>query len=123
MATSLQHEVSPRVRGRFLMNLAEFQTELARVQAGFVPALIVWEQRKELPGLVLRIMRRVQDLRGRGRELGVSFAEMHCSEADEPRSFEQVKEDAVRWRATVLAEVYRPTAASFAGRERDGRYS
>jgi hypothetical protein len=31
----------------------------------------------------------------------------------EPRSFEQVKEDAVRWRATVLAEVYKPAAASF----------
>ncbi|MBL9210353.1 MAG: DUF455 family protein, partial [Opitutaceae bacterium] len=31
----------------------------------------------------------------------------------EPRSFEQVKEDAVRWRATVLAEAYKPAAVSF----------
>ena len=65
----------------FLKNLADFQTELARVQAGFVPALDVWRQRKELPEYVFRSMRRVQDLRGRGRELGLSFAEMHVAGA------------------------------------------
>lgn len=32
----------------------------------------------------------------------------------EPRSFEQVKEDACRWRATVLSAVYKPAAVSFA---------
>jgi hypothetical protein len=77
----LAKEVSPRTRGLFLKNLSDFQTELARVQAGFVPSLAVWAQRKELPGLIFRSMRRVQDLRIRGRELGVSFAEMHLSNA------------------------------------------
>jgi hypothetical protein len=76
---SLSHEVSPRVRGLLLKNLGDFQTELARVAAGFVPALIVWRQRKEFPGLIFRTFRRVQDLRQRQRELGVSFEEMHFS--------------------------------------------
>jgi hypothetical protein len=77
----LAREVSPRTRGLFVKNLADFQTELARVQAGFIPAFAVWSLRKELPMLVFRTMRRVQDLRLRGRELGVSFADMHHSEA------------------------------------------
>src|SRR5690348_11500279 len=76
---ALSQEVSPRVRGLFLKNLADFQTELARVLAGFVPSIPVWRQRKELPALIFRSMRRVQDLRQRGRELGVSFEEMHFS--------------------------------------------
>lgn len=80
-ASLLTQEVSPRVRGLLLKNLADFQTELARVHAGFVPAVANWAQRKELPMLVFRTMRRVQDLRLRGRELGVSFAEMHLSRA------------------------------------------
>ena len=74
---NLSREVSPRVRGLFLKNLGDFQTELARILAGFVPALVIWGQRKELPALIFRSMRRVQDLRQRGRELGVSFEEMH----------------------------------------------
>lgn len=78
-AAALAAEVSPRVRGLFLKNLADFQTELARVQAGFIPALGHWDHRRELPALVFRSMRRVQDLRARGRELGVSFQEMHLS--------------------------------------------
>lgn len=77
--STLAQEVSPRVRGLFLKNLGEFQTELARVVAGFVPAMVVWKQRKELPALIFRSLRRVQDLRQRGRELGVSFEEMHFS--------------------------------------------
>jgi hypothetical protein len=77
--SKLSQEVSPRIRGLFLKNLADFQTELARVLAGFVPSIPVWRQRKELPALVFRSMRRVQDLRHRGRELGVSFEEMHFS--------------------------------------------
>lgn len=77
----LAQEVSPRTRGLFLKNLADFQTELARVHAGFLPAFSVWSLRKEVPMLVFRTMRRVQDLRLRGRELGVSFAEMHHSES------------------------------------------
>lgn len=75
----LANDVSPRVRGLFLKNLGDFQTELARVQAAFVPAMAVWKQRKELPALVFRSLRCVQDLRERGRELGVSFEEMHFS--------------------------------------------
>ena len=76
---SLAAEVNPRIRGLFLKNLADFQTELARVHAGFVPVLTNWSQRKELPALVFRSLRRVQDLRVRGRELGLSFQEMHVS--------------------------------------------
>jgi hypothetical protein len=85
-ATTLAKDVSPRTRGLFLKNLADFQTELARIHAGFVPALEVWEQRKEAPQLVFRLFRRVQDLRLRGRELGVSFADMHVSEASPARA-------------------------------------
>lgn len=80
-ALSLSQEVSPRVRGLFLKNLGDFQTELARILAGFIPSLVVWQQRKELPALTFRSLRRVQDLRQRGRELGVSFSEMHFSGA------------------------------------------
>lgn len=75
----LANEVSPRVRGLFLKNLGDFQTELARVQAGFLPSMLVWKQRKEWPALIFRSLRCVQDLRQRGRELGVSFEEMHFS--------------------------------------------
>ena len=75
----LANDVNPRVRGLFVKNLGDFQTELARVMAGFVPALVVWRQRKELPELIFRSLRRVQDLRRRGRELGVSFEDMHFS--------------------------------------------
>jgi hypothetical protein len=78
-ASSLAMDVSPRVRGLFLKNLADFQTELARVHAGFVPVVADWRQRKEFPALVFRSLRRVQDLRQRGRELGVSFQDMHLS--------------------------------------------
>lgn len=80
-SNELAREVSPRTRGLFLKNFADFQTELARVQAGFIPAFSIWAQRQALPMLVFRVMRRVQDLRLRGRELGVSFADMHFSEA------------------------------------------
>jgi hypothetical protein len=72
-------EANPRTRGLFIKNLGEFQTELARIVAGFIPVLIMWRHRKELPALVFRSLRRVQDLRQRGRELGVSFEEMHFS--------------------------------------------
>ena len=78
-SSSLAHEVNPRVRGLFLKNLGDFQTELARIQAAFIPGLVIWRQRKEMPALVFRSMRRVQDLRQRVRELGVSFQEMHFS--------------------------------------------
>ncbi len=76
---SLSRQVNPRIKGLFLKNLGDFQTELARVVAGFVPTFGLWRQRKEIPALVFRSLRRVQDLRQRGRELGVSFEEMHFS--------------------------------------------
>src|SRR5687767_11223554 len=78
-SAALEKEVSPRARGLFLKNLGDFQTELARIHAGFVPAVANWQHRKELPALIFRSLRRVQDLRVRGRELGVSFQEMHLS--------------------------------------------
>ncbi len=78
-STTLAREVSPRIRGLFLKNLGDFQTELARIHAGFAPSLAVWPQRKEFPALIFRSMRRVQDLRLRSRELGVSFQDMHHS--------------------------------------------
>ena len=84
---TLAAEVNPRIRGLFLKNLAEFQTELARIHAGFVPVLANWAQRKELPALVFRSLRRVQDLRVRGRELGLSFQEMHASGSVAGRAF------------------------------------
>ena len=77
----LAQEVNPRVRGLLLKNLADFQTELARIQAGFLPGLAPWPLRKEFPELVFRSMRRVQDVRARCRELGVSFQDMHLSRA------------------------------------------
>ena len=61
------HEVNPRVPGLSLKNFGGFQTEAAQVVAGFMPAL------------TFRPPRRVQDLRQRGYELGVSFDEMHFS--------------------------------------------
>ncbi len=75
--TNLAREVHPRTRGHFLKNLGDFQTELARIHAGFLPAFVVWRQREEFPAHIFRTFRRVQDLRQRGRELGVSFQEMH----------------------------------------------
>jgi hypothetical protein len=71
--------VSPRTRGLFLKNLAEFQTELARIQGGFVPAMSIWGHRKQLPMLVFQSMRRIQDLRVRVRELGLSLGQLHLS--------------------------------------------
>jgi uncharacterized ferritin-like protein (DUF455 family) len=44
---------------------------------------------------------------------GNTWIPVMLEKTGEARSFEQVKEDAVRWRATVLAEVYKPAAASF----------
>lgn len=70
---------SPRERGLFLRRVADFQTELFRVTAGFIPATARWELKRELAGLVFRDARRVQDLRTRCKELGVNFAGKHLS--------------------------------------------
>src|SRR5262245_50308579 len=77
--TTLAANVSPRTRGLFIKNLTEFQTELARIQGGFVPAMSIWAHRKKLPMLVFQSMRRIQDLRVRVRELGVSLGQLHLS--------------------------------------------
>jgi hypothetical protein len=69
----------PRERGLALRNLADFQTELARVAAGFVPSLEEWDLRCGLPLHVFADFRMVQDLRVRQRELGVIPTEIHLS--------------------------------------------
>ncbi|WP_221031959.1 hypothetical protein [Actomonas aquatica] len=75
----LAREVNPRVRGLFIKNLADFQTELARLQAGFLPGITDWQLRQTLPGIIFRQFRRVQDLRQRGRELGLSWPAKHVA--------------------------------------------
>jgi hypothetical protein len=72
-SSTLALSVSPRTRGLFIKNLVEFQTELARVQAGFIPAMPLWSHRKQLPMLIFQTMRRIQELRLRVRELGLSL--------------------------------------------------
>ncbi len=71
----------PRERGVSLKNLADFQTELARVAAGFVPGMEDWAVRNELPLHVFSDLRMVQDLRVRHKELGVAPGEIHLSQA------------------------------------------
>lgn len=71
----------PRERGLVLRNLADFQTELARVAAGFIPGMEEWEVRSSMPLHVFSDFRMVQDLRGRQRELGVAPGEIHLSGA------------------------------------------
>ena len=72
-------ELSPRSRGAFLKAVSDFQTELFRVCAGFLPAVPRWELRREGSALVFRDARRVQDLRQRCRELGGTLGAKHLS--------------------------------------------
>lgn len=69
----------PRERGMALRNLSDFQTELARVGAGFVPGIEEWDLRCGLPLHLFADFRMVQDLRVRHRELGVIPTETHLS--------------------------------------------
>jgi hypothetical protein len=71
----------PRERGVILKNLADFQTELARIAAAFVPGMEDWEVRNELPLQVFSDFRMVQDLRVRHKELGVAPGDLHLSQA------------------------------------------
>ena len=71
----------PRERGLVLRNLADFQTELARVAAGFVPGIAAWPVRIGWPREIFADFRMVQDLRTRHRELGVMPGEIHLSQA------------------------------------------
>lgn len=80
MAEERKRDVfSPRSRGGFLRAAADFQTELFRVMAGFVPALARWELRRELPALIFRDARRVQELRKRCAELNTPPPSKHLS--------------------------------------------
>lgn len=109
---SLQDEVNPRVRGRFLMNLARFPTELAGVQAADSCASLLFEAPDMPWNFCFDLSRHLWDETQHGRSSN-TWIPVLTQKTGEPRSFEQVKEDAVRWRATVLAEVYRPTAGFF----------
>lgn len=71
----------PRERGQVLRNVAEFQTELARVAAGFVPGITAWPVRIGWPREIFADFRTAQDLRARHRELGVMPGEIHLSAA------------------------------------------
>ena len=72
---------SPRSRGQVLRDLGDFQTELFRTTAGWIPLVPRWELRRELAGLVFRDARRVQDLRQRARELNAPASSRHKSRA------------------------------------------
>lgn len=78
-ASSQPDRQFPRHRGDFLKALADFQTELFRVEAGFIPGIRRWELKRALAGLVFRDARKVQDLRTRCRELGVGTHAVHHS--------------------------------------------
>lgn len=71
----------PRERGLLLKNLADFQTELARVVAGFIPGIEDWGARNGTPRHVFADFRMVQDIRVRHKELGIAPGETHLSEA------------------------------------------
>lgn len=76
-----QDPTAPRARGLILRSLGDFQTELFRAVAGWIPLVPRWELRRELSGLVFRDARRVQDLRQRCRELNAPAASRHKSSA------------------------------------------
>ncbi len=79
--STLRHQdaLSPKHRGDFFRAVADFQTELFRVEAGFIPAIKRWKLKHEMAELVFRDARRVQDLRTRCRELGANFSGQHAS--------------------------------------------
>ena len=71
--------LTPKHRGDFLRAVADFETELFRVEAGFLPAIKRWNLKREISGLIFRDARKVQDLRARCRELGGSLSAVHIS--------------------------------------------
>lgn len=73
--------LSPRHRGDFLRAVADFETELFRVEAGFLPAIRRWELKRSLAGFIFRDARKVQDLRTRCRELGSGLSPIHVAGA------------------------------------------
>lgn len=76
-----QNPMSPKQRGDFLRAIADFETELFRAEAGFLPSIKRWELKHEMAELIFRDARRVQDLRARCRELGANFSGYHASKA------------------------------------------
>lgn len=70
----------PKARGNFLRAAADFQTELLRVIAGFLPGVGNWELRREVSHQIYRDARRVQDLRSRCKELNSGAAGKHLSQ-------------------------------------------
>lgn len=76
----------PRQRGAILKNLADFQTELARIAGGFVAGMRGWAARKEMPRVVFQDFRMIQDLRVRHKELGVATGEIHLGRAAPARA-------------------------------------
>lgn len=79
ISTESVRSASPKQRGQFLRAAADFQTELFRVMAGFLPGMANWELRREVSRLVFRDARRVQDLRHRCKELGGGASGTHLS--------------------------------------------
>jgi len=73
--------LSPRHRGDFLRAVADFETELFRVEAGFLPGLKRWNLKRELGELIFRDARKVQELRIRCRELDGSASAIHRADA------------------------------------------
>lgn len=71
--------VLPRHRGHFLRAAADFETELFRVMAGFLPSMANWTLRREISRLIFRDARRARDLRNRCRELGASLGGAYLS--------------------------------------------
>lgn len=76
-----QENLSPRQRGDFFRALADFQTELFRAEAGFLPAVKEWRLKHDLAASIFRDARKVQDIRIRCRELGANFHGQHISKA------------------------------------------
>jgi len=77
--TRSQVSLSPRSRGDFFRSIADFSTELFRAEAGFIPAIKKWELKHKMAESIFRDARKVQDLRSRSRELGMSLPQYHSS--------------------------------------------
>jgi hypothetical protein len=103
----------PRKRGAILKNLADFQTELGRVAAGFVPSMRDWANRKEMPRQVFIDFRLVQDLSVRHKELGIAIPAVHLSRAVPARPLIELL-CAAPSSADALAAIYGRTKARLA---------
>jgi hypothetical protein len=112
----------PRERGLILKNLADFQTELARVSAGFIPGMEDWAMRNELPLHVFSDLRMVQDLRVRHKELGVAPGDIHLSQAVPAREMIELLCEAPS-SADALEAIYALTKGHLATWIREGMQS